>query len=69
MRIYQGKPACGCAMSLYSVESESYRFMIKRHLQEIDKLTKAYKTTVAQLAFSALLNVALFMAWFWEVIQ
>jgi hypothetical protein len=56
-------------MSVYTVESESYRFMIKRHLQEIDKLTKAYKTTVAQLAFSALLNVALFMAWFWEVIQ
>jgi hypothetical protein len=56
-------------MSLYSVESESYKFMIKKHNKEIERLTEAYKNAVAWLAFSSLLNVALLCAWFWEVIH
>jgi len=56
-------------MSLYSVESESYRFMIKKHNKEVERLTEAYKNAVAWLAFSGLLNGTLLGAWFWELIR
>jgi hypothetical protein len=59
----------GWRMSLYSVESESYKFMIKKHNKEVERLTEAYKNAVAWLAFSGLMNAALLMAWFWEVIH
>jgi hypothetical protein len=56
-------------MSVYTIESESYKHMIRKHNKEIEQLSDMYKNAVAWLAFSGLMNAALLMAWFWEVIH
>lgn len=50
-------------------ERNEYADFIKLQRREMHQVQQAYQHAVAWLAFSALLNLALFGAWLFEVMQ